>query len=261
MEHGTEVLVGLLVAFVAALVGGDIAQRLRVPTVVGQIVAGVLVGSSVLNWLKISAPLELLSELGAILLLFSVGLETNIKDLRKVGKSAFMVGVLGVVVPFALGASWAYASGYASAKAMFIAAAFVATSAGITAKVLQELGALDRKEARIIMGAAVIDDVLAMLLLAVVTALQSGAGIDVVNLLKVLGVAVGFVSVAVILGTYVMRRSSGLLDAPLDAESPLLVSFALCLGLAVASAYVGLAAIIGAFWLEWSWPKRLTAKT
>lgn len=133
MEHGTEVLVGLLVAFVAALVGGDIAQRLRVPTVVGQIVSGVLVGSSVLNWLKISAPLELLSELGAILLLFSVGLETNIKDLRKVGKSAFMVGVLGVVVPFALGASWAYASGYASAKAMFIAAAFVATSAGVIA--------------------------------------------------------------------------------------------------------------------------------
>ncbi|RYG24107.1 cation:proton antiporter, partial [bacterium] len=140
MEHGTEMLTGLLVAFVAALVGGEIAQRLKMPAVVGQIAAGVAVGPSALGWLTLSEPLELLSELGAILLLFAVGLETKLVDLRKVGKTAALVGVLGVVLPFVLGAGWAYLSGFPTPKAMFVAAAFVATSAGITAKVLQELG-------------------------------------------------------------------------------------------------------------------------
>lgn len=247
MEHGTGVLAGLLVAFVAALVGGEIAQRLRMPSVVGQIVAGVAVGPSALGWLSLTEPLELLSQLGAILLLFSVGLETRLADLRRVGGTAFWVGVLGVAVPFVLGAGWAYLSGFPTPKAMFVAAAFVATSAGITATVLRELGVLDRRESRVILGAAVIDDVLAMLLLVVVSALQTKAGIDVLNLLKVMGGAIGFVVVVALLGTYVMRRSSGLLDAPIDNESPLPVSFAICLALAVSSAYVGLAAIIGAF--------------
>lgn len=247
MDHATGTLMGLLVAFVAALVGGEIAQRLRMPAVVGQIAAGVAVGPSALGWLSPSEPLQLLSELGAILLLFAVGLETKLVDLGKVGKTALLVGVLGVVLPFVLGAAWAFLSGFPTSKAMFVAAAFVATSAGITAKVLQELGALGRTEARVILGAAVIDDVLAMLLLAVVSALQTKGGVDVLNLLKILGGAVGFVAVVALLGTYVMRRSSGLLDAPIDNESPLPVSFAICLALAVASAYVGLAAIIGAF--------------
>jgi Kef-type K+ transport system membrane component KefB len=246
MDHGAE-LIGLLVAFVAALLGGEIAQRLRLPAVVGQIVAGVAVGQHALGWLKISEPLTVLSELGAILLLFTVGLETKLVDLRKVGSTALRVGVLGVIVPFLLGAGWALWSGFSTPKAMFVAAAFVATSAGITAKVLQELGALGRQEARIILGAAVIDDVLAMLLLGVVTALQTESGVDVMNLLIVLGGALGFVAVVALLGTYVMRNSSGLLDAPIDNESPLLVSFAICLALAVASASFGLAAIIGAF--------------
>jgi len=247
VDHSTGVLTGLLVAFVAALVGGEIAQRLRMPAVVGQIAAGVAVGPSALGWLTMSDPLNLLSELGAILLLFAVGLETRLADLRKVGKTAFLVGALGVAFPFVLGAGWAGLSGFPTGKAMFVASAFVATSAGITAKVLQELGVLDRTEARIILGAAVIDDVLAMLLLAVVSALQTEAGVDVLNLLKIMGGAVGFVAVVALLGTSVMKRSSGLLDAPIDNESPLPVSFAILLALAVASAHFGLAAIIGAF--------------
>lgn len=247
MEHGTAALTGLLVAYVAALIGGEIAQRLKMPSVVGQILAGVAVGPHALGWLALSEPLSLFSELGAILLLFCVGLETKLMDLKKVGKTAFLVGVLGVVCPFVLGAGWAWASGFTTAKAMFVAAAFVATSAGITAKVLQELGALDRKEARIILGAAVIDDVLAMLLLAVVSALQRPNGVDLWQLLMILVNAVGFVCVVALLGTYIMKKRSGLLDAPLDHESPLSVSFVICLGLAVCSDHFGLAAIIGAF--------------
>jgi Kef-type K+ transport system membrane component KefB len=247
MEHGPAALTSLLVAFVAALIGGEIAQRLKMPAVVGQIAVGVAVGPSALGWLEISAPLELFSELGAILLLFAVGLETKLKDLRKVGSVALVVGVLGVAVPFALGAGWAFFSGFSAASAMFVAAAFVATSTGITMKVLQELGALATREARIILGAAVIDDVLAMLLLVVVSALQTEAGVDLLNLFKVLGSAVVFLGVVALLGTFVMKRSSALLDAPIDIESPLVVSFAICLALAVASVYLSLAAIIGAF--------------
>ncbi|CAN5514636.1 hypothetical protein BH11ARM1_BH11ARM1_03340 [soil metagenome] len=208
---------------------------------------GVAVGPTALGWLQIGDPLELLAELGAILLLFTVGLETRFDDLKRVGKTAISVGVLGVILPFVLGAGWAYLSGFETHKSMFVAAAFVATSAGITAKVLQELGVLSSVEARVILGAAVIDDVLAMLLLGVVSALQTDTGIDFVNLLKVSGSAIGFVIIVTLVGTRVMRKRSEVLDAPMDSESPLILSFLLCLVLAVASAYLGLAAIIGAF--------------
>lgn len=247
MEHGASALTGLLTAFVGALLGGELAQRLKLPSVVGQIAAGVALGPHALGWLKPGAELELFSQLGAILLLFSVGLETRLGDLRQVGKVALWVGVVGVIAPFVLGVAWAWGSGFATAKAVFVAAAFVATSAGITAKVLQELGALGRTEAKVILGAAVIDDVLAMMLLAVVSALQTKTGIDPWNLVRILGGAVGFVAVVALLGTYVMRRSHGILDAPIDNESPLPVSFAICLLLAVGSVSFGLAAIIGAF--------------
>lgn len=247
MDHATDLLLSLFVAFVAAQIGGEVAQRLKLPSVVGQIAAGVAVGGAALGWVKESEPLELLSELGAVLLLFSVGLETRLHELRKVGTTALSVGALGVAVPFVLGVGWAVVSGFDTPKAAFVAAAFVATSAGITAKVLQELGALGRKESRIIMGAAVIDDILAMLLLAVVTGLQVGGGIDFLQLAKVIGLAVGFVFVVAVLGAKVMRRTGDLLEKPMDAESPLVIALTICLGLAVASAYIGLAAIIGAF--------------
>lgn len=247
MEHGAEALTSLLVAFVAALIGGEIAQRLKMPAVVGQISAGVVVGPSALGWLHLSEPLALFSELGAILLLFTVGLETKLADMRHVGKAALLVGVLGVIVPFVFGAGWAWQAGFSTNKAMFVAAAFVATSAGITAKVLQELGALGRREAKVILGAAVIDDVLAMLLLVVVSALQTKTGVDLLNLFKVLGGALGFVAGVALIGTRLMKKNAGLLDAPIDNESPLCLAFVLCLLLAVGSAYFGLAAIIGAF--------------
>ncbi len=247
MGHGPEVLLTLLVVFVAAQVGGEVAQRLRLPAVVGEIAAGCLVGPHALGWVRLNEPLEVLAELGAVLLLFSVGLETRAADLRKVGRVATLVGVSGVVLPFVLGGVWAWASGFETPKAMFVAAAFVATSAGITARVLQDLGVLGRTESRVILGAAVIDDILAMLLLGVVTAIQGGGSVNVLSLAVVLAQAVGFVAVVAFVGTRVMRRSSPLLEAPVNPLSPLTLSLALCLALAVAAAYIGLAAIIGAF--------------
>ncbi|MDO1528668.1 cation:proton antiporter [Fulvimonas sp. R45] len=252
MHHASEILLTLFVVFVAAQVGGEIAQRLKLPGVVGEIAAGCAIGPSLLGWItpdQVAAgtPLDVLSELGVVLLLFAVGLETRLEDLKKVGRSAFLVGVLGVLAPFAMGAAWAHASGFNWDKSMFVAAAFVATSAGITARVLQELGVLQRIESKVILGAAVIDDILAMLLLGVVVSLQGGEGFDPLHLLMVLAGAVGFIAVIGWGGARVMRWNSSWLDKPRHAQSPLLIVLALCLGLAWLSTRFGLAAIIGAF--------------
>jgi Kef-type K+ transport system membrane component KefB len=248
MPHGTNILLALFIVFVAAQIGAEIAQRLKLPAVVGEIAAGCIIGPSVLSWIHLpSEPLEVLAEIGAVLLLFSVGLETRVGDLRRVGKVAGMVGVLGVILPFIMGAAWARYSGFETPRAMFIAAAFVATSAGITARVLSDLGVLGRKESRVILGAAVIDDILAMLLLGVVTALQGGGGVDYLRLGIVLVQAVGFVVVIAVVGTRIMRKNSNFLNAPINPLSPLTLSLAICLGLAAAASFTGLAAIIGSF--------------
>ncbi len=247
MHHPAEILLSLFIVYVAAQIGAELAQRLKLPSVVGEIAAGCVVGSSVLGWIHVTEPLMVLAEIGAVLLLFSVGLETRVEDLKRVGGVATAVGVAGVVLPFVVGAAWAHYSGFTTPKAMFVAAAFVATSAGITARVLQELGAITRIESRIILGAAVIDDILAMLLLGVVTSLQKGGDINALHLLLVLLQAVGFIVVIGVLGTRVMKRSSLMLETPINPLSPLTISLALCLGLAAAASFLGLAAIIGAF--------------
>ncbi|MET0232227.1 MAG: cation:proton antiporter, partial [Rhodanobacteraceae bacterium] len=199
MHAAAAILLSLFVIFVAAQIGAEIAQRIRLPGVVGEIVAGCVIGPSALGWIGADTiasgtPLDVLAEIGVVLLLFSVGLETRLDDLKKVGRTAFLVGVLGVVIPFALGSLWAHGVGYEWTKSLFVAAAFVATSAGITARVLQELGALSRIESRVILGAAVIDDILAMLLLGVVTSIGEGGAVHVGSLALVLIQAVGFIA-------------------------------------------------------------------
>ena len=246
MHNMTDILLSIFIVFVAAQVGAELAGRLTLPPVVGEIAAGGIIGPSAFGWIEIHEPLKVLAEIGVVLLLFSVGLETRAADLRKVGKVAGLVGVSGVVLPFLMGSSWAIFEGFSTPKALFIGAAFVATSAGITAKVLQDMNVLGRIESRIILGAAVIDDILAMLLLGVVTALQDG-GLDMVKLAVVLLQAVAFVAVIALVGTKIMQKKSALLDAPIHPLSPLTLSLALCLGLAASASKIGLAAIIGAF--------------
>lgn len=189
----------------------------------------------------------MLSEIGAVLLLFAVGLETQLADLKKVGKNALQVGVAGLILPFILGAAWAYFSGYPTSKALFIAAAFVATSAGITARVLSELGVLGCIEARVILGAAVIDDILAMLLLGVVGSIARPEGFSLAQLATSFVLAIGFVALVALGGSHLLRKNASVLDAPINPLSPLTLALAACLGLAFAASYIGLAAIIGAF--------------
>ena len=247
MDHSSAILLSLFIVFVAAQIGAAIAQRLKMPGVVGEIAAGCVVGPSLLGWIQPSEALDVLAEIGVVLLLFSVGLETRLDEMKRVGRSAFAVGVLGVIVPFILGSLWAHGSGFDWAKSLFVAAAFVATSAGITARVLQELGALKREESRVILGAAVIDDILAMLLLGIVTAAQTSGPLRLGHLAIVMAEAIGFVVVIGLLGARVMRRSSRWLNAPIGPLSSFSIVLALCLGLAYASTQFGLAAIIGAF--------------
>jgi Kef-type K+ transport system membrane component KefB len=252
MHHASDILLTLFVVFIAAQIGGEIAQRLKLPGVVGEIAAGCVVGPSLLGWITpeqiaSGTPLDVLAEIGVVLLLFSVGLETRLEDLKKVGKVAFLVGVLGVLVPFGMGGVWAHGNGFDWSRSLFIAAAFVATSAGITARVLQELGALQRTESKVILGAAVIDDILAMLLLGVVVSIQGGEGIDLTHLFAVLAGAIGFIAVIGVGGARVMRWNSSWLDKPRSPHSALAIVLALCLGLAYVSTLFGLAAIIGSF--------------
>lgn len=252
MHHASDILLTLFIVFVAAKIGAEIVQRIKMPGVVGEIAAGAVIGPSVLGLISpeqiaTGMPLDVLAEIGVVLLLFSVGLETRLDDLKRVGKSAFLVGVLGVIFPFVVGAIWAHGQGFAWVKSMFVAAAFVATSAGITARVLQELGVLRHIESRVILGAAVIDDILAMLLLGVVSSLQGGGELEIQSLLLTLASAIGFLAVFGWGGTQVMRRRSDWLDKPSGPHSPLTLVLALCLGLAFLSTRFGLAAIIGAF--------------
>lgn len=252
MHHTSAILLTIFIIFVAAQIGAEVAQRLKLPGVVGEIAAGCVVGPSLLGWLTPEqimpgTPLDVLAEIGVVLLLFSVGLETRLDDLKKVGKSAVLVGVLGVIIPFGAGALWAHGSGFEWVNSLFVAAAFVATSAGITARVLQELGVLQRTESRVILGAAVIDDILAMLLLGVVSSLQGGGSLNVQSLLMTLGGALGFVAIIGWGGTKMMRRQSSWLEAPASPHSAFTLVLSLCLGLAWLSTKFGLAAIIGAF--------------
>jgi Kef-type K+ transport system membrane component KefB len=247
LNHVTEIFLELLIVFVAAQVGAEIAQRLKLPALVGEIAAGCMIGPSVLSWVTVSESLDMLSELGAVLLLFSVGLETRVAELKKVGRAATLVGVSGIILPFIFGAAWAHWEGFDTPKALFVASAFVATSAGVTARVLQDLGVLSETFSKVILGAAIIDDILAMLLLGGVTAVQGGGSVNAAHLLLVVSQAVAFIVLIGWAGPWLLRRSSSLLDTPLNPLSPLTICLAICLALSVAASFLGLAAIIGAF--------------
>jgi len=144
INHATDILLSLFLVFIAAQITSELAQRMKMPGVVGEIIAGVIIGPSVLGWIAPGQVLDALAEIGVVLLLFAVGLETRLEDLKRVGLAAFMVGVLGVVIPFGGASLWAHIEGFNWDKSMFVAAAFVATSAGITARVLQEMKVLQR---------------------------------------------------------------------------------------------------------------------
>lgn len=241
-----DALVDLFVVLLAAKIGDEIFKRIRQPTIIGEILAGVIVGPAVFGLVDVTEVLEVFAELGVVFLLFWVGIETRISDLREVGTSAVRAGVLGVVLPFVAGYGLGVALGESTGTSMFLGAALVATSVGVTSAVLIDLGALGSRPGRTIIGAAIVDDILAMLILAVAVGVAAG-GTDIVGLAVVAALAFAFVGFFAFGGTALMRRWPGTLAAPKFSESPLLPAVILCLGLAALAAEIGLAAIIGAF--------------
>ena len=201
-----EVLTDLFVVLLAAKVGDEIFKRLGQPALVGEILAGVIVGPSVLGLVGPGEALEVFAELGVVFLLFWVGLETRLSELAEVGRPAVLVGVLGVILPFGGGYGLGVALGEGTATSVFLGAAFVATSVGITSAVLLELGALDRPASRVILGAAVVDDILALILLSLAVGVAAEGGVDLAAAGATLGLAFGFVAFFALGGTRVTRR-------------------------------------------------------
>lgn len=242
-----DVLTALFVILLATKIGDEIAQRLRQPGLLGEILAGVVVGPSVLGIVEPDEVLEVFAELGVVFLLFWVGLETRLSEMRDVGRTAALVGTMGVLLPLAGGIAFGLAIGEETSTALFLGVALVATSVGITSAVLVDLGALGGRVAKTILGAAVLDDVLAMLLLAVAVGLGADDGLDVGSVLATLAMAIAFIAFFALGGTRAMARRPQILQEPRFSESPLLPAVIICLGLAALAAHIGLAAIIGAF--------------
>ena len=243
----------------AAKLGGDLAVRLGQPAVLGELVLGVaignltLVGFSGFAHIKADPFIDMLARIGVLLLLFEIGLESTVGQMLKVGLSSLVVACLGIVTPFALG--WGVGAWLLPEESvyvhLFLGATLTATSVGITARVLKDLGRSQSNEARIILGAAVIDDILGLVILAVVSgtivAADQGGGLSYGEIGAIVGKAVGFLVTSLVLGVYLTPavfsaafrlRASGVLLA---------LGLGVCFSLAWIADRIGLAAIVGAF--------------
>lgn len=267
----TSILLMLVVFLVLARIGSLVISRFGFPGLIGEILVGILIaniaidGTTLLDLLDIDigneenfnySVLYAFSELGVTFLLFSVGLETRVKDLLGSGKTAFLVALLGVVVPFAFGFAYLFVKGGEMEAALFLAAAMVATSVGITARVIKDMHLMNASESRIIIAAAVIDDVLGMIVLAIVQGIAtSEGGLQIVDLLIVVVKAVAFVLAVIALAKFGvpriarwwvnMNQKRG--EKRFKAPEPLPLALIACFFFAWLAEELGLAAIIGSF--------------
>ena len=243
------VLTDILVVLVAAKLAAEIAERIGIPAVVGEIVAGVLVGPSVLNLVGgHDEVLHTLGELGVILLLFEVGMEMDLGELGKVGRASVLVAIVGVVVPMVLGLAAVAAMGEDIKVALFVGAALTATSVGITARVFGDLRALATTEARIVLGAAVADDVMGLVVLTVVVRIVTEGSVSILSVFGIVAVAVAFLVVSAAIGLRISGPLFRLVNH-LSRSTGTLVALALAFTLAFArlADAAKLAPIVGAF--------------
>ncbi|MGL5921613.1 cation:proton antiporter [Chroococcidiopsis sp.] len=276
------VLLSLVVIYFASKVGGEISNRFGLPPVLGELVGGVIVGVSalhllvfpeggadatsslIMNFLQTTAGLapeevaptfaaqseviSVLAELGVVILLFEIGLESNLKELMAVGIQAAVVACVGVAVPFGAGTAglmiW---FGVPAVPAIFAGAALTATSIGITSKVLSELGTLNSREGQIILGAAVIDDVLGIIVLAVVASLAKTGEVDVGNVVYLIISASGFLLGAILLGNVFNKTFVTVVDRIKTRGELVIPAFIFAFVMSYLAAAIHLEAILGAF--------------
>ena len=242
-----KIPLSMLVIFVSAKLMAEVFERMNQPGIVGEILAGVLIGPSVLGWMAPNEFLSALSDLGAMFLLFRVGLEVKSSELLKVGGTATLVACCGVVVPFLMGWGILTLWGEPSNEAIFVGASMVATSVGITAQVLSAKGLLHTISSKIILAAAVIDDVLGLLVLAVVSSLTHGK-LDFLALGLTAFMAVAFTFVVAKWGTQTMDRVVPHVGKRLRmGEAQFAMAMSLLFALSLLAVYTGVAAIVGAF--------------
>jgi Kef-type K+ transport system membrane component KefB len=249
----------LAAILIAAKLFGELAERFGQPAVLGELVAGVLLGGSVLGIVPADGPIaeivRVLAQLGVVLLLFEIGLETDLKEMFRVGPASLSVATVGVALPFLFGfLYWSHAphtgsdgGGNLNTAAVFLGATLTATSVGITARVLSDLGRIHTQEARIIIGAAVLDDVIGLVILSVVSALAAGSSLSTLEVLRVSAVAVGFLVVAVVAGRFLVPRLFDLVVRMRVRYVLLVFAVAFALALSAVASLAGSAMIIGAF--------------
>lgn len=246
--HGTEqLLIELFAIFVTAKVLGEVFERFGLPGVLGEILAGVGLGPYALNWIRPTDTVYSVAEVGAIFVLFSAGLETSPRDLIRVGRKSLLVAVAGAIAPFILGFAFMQIRGDGNTEAIFVGAAMVATSVGITARVLADFHVLTTRTAQIILGAAVFDDILGMILLAVVAGIASPGGLNWLHLGIVIGEAAGFALFMIFVAPHLVRRIQPRMEQLSTQNASLIVALAICLLLSWLAVKIGMAAIIGAF--------------
>jgi Kef-type K+ transport system membrane component KefB len=246
MEAG-PLLFYFFIIFTSAKILGEVCVRLGMPALIGELAAGVMLGDYVLGIISPSNHVLMsLAELGVIFLLFHVGLEIRVKDLFAVGRTAVRVGILGVIIPLLMGLGGMLLLGYQMVESLFIATAILATSVGISVKVLQDLGLIKHRVACIVLGAAVLDDILALIVLAVVKGLAKGK-FQALEFTLLVAESLAFVGFLTMWGPRLAKRTRKWVERLNIPEGPFVVSVILCLGLAELADIIGLAAIIGSF--------------
>lgn len=240
-----DALFSLFILFLAAKIGEEVFRRIRQPGVIGELLGGFIVGPFALGLAHVTLTAEVFAELGVVILLFTVGLEVRLDDLLKVGPMALAVGFIGFVLPIIAGMVIGLTMGEEALSAALIGLALAATSIGITSRVLAEMGMLDRAFSRVILGAAIVDDILALLAIGVLSGLAEGdlGAETVVTLLA----GLAFVGIGLALAPFGRRLPRKLFVWPRFADTPVVPVFIIMFAGALLAQFVGLAAIIGAF--------------
>jgi Kef-type K+ transport system membrane component KefB len=244
----SSLLLVLAAMLALAKVLGDLFERVGQAAVIGELLAGVLLGPSVFRLVDPHQPIiEAFAEIGVVILLFQIGLETDLKKLFNVGSAAAAVALVGVVVPFSLGYAASRALGLSPLADLVMGATLAATSVGITARVLSDLGRLQDPESQVVLGAAVIDDVIALIILAVVSDVVAGGAITVVGVARNTVTAFGFIAVAVLLGSRLLPPALRIVARYGKVASLPVMALTVAFVVAALADRLGSAMIIGAF--------------
>lgn len=240
-----EFILYLILILFFTKIAGDLSVRIGQPAVLGKLIVGILLGPAVLGWVEQNSFIQQLSEIGVLLLMFIAGLETDLEQLRKNWKAALAVAVGGIVLPFIGGYSAAVAFGFSQNLALFFGIIFCATSVSISVQVLKELNKLNSREGTTILGAAVIDDVLVVILLAVMmSALGTG---DDISISLLVGKKLLFFIAIFIAGWYIVPRVMKWMEPLRITEAVITAALVICFAFAYFAEWLQMAGIIGAF--------------